>query len=283
MASREDTRRRWEKVFKEAFEFDTWGQVEEAWEAYSKLGNAISNEHAENSLGLTAPERLDVQKLGHCVMTRAEELRTGQDQRMGLNNMKKISVYLKGFLVKDDLLFPLQLNNIGPPAAREVVGEEVHEVEGGSLLPPKASVRRGEQFLAITLDKWGFKDESGYIDPYVTVNVVDSKGDLVESSQDTPISNRNKPNYLIFGNTVHIQTALDAMPDNAAIILEFKHYKPKKKKVSTKAWCFFEMSEVKNGPLVCEIYNKPTDPRRKKLSLMTVKQLYVHLELNLRH
>ena len=28
-----------------------------------------------------------------------------------------------------------------------------------------------------------------------------------------------------------------------AIIFEFKHYKPKKKKVSTKAWAFMELSE----------------------------------------
>lgn len=58
--------------------------------------------------------------------------------------------------------------------------------------------------------------------------------------------------------------------------------KPKKKKISTKAWCFFTVSELdlskESQELALEIYAKPTDLKRKKLSLLSVKQLYLHLQ-----
>ena len=42
------------------------------------------------------------------------------------------------------------------------------------------------------------------------------------------------------------------------------HYKPKKKKNSTRCWCFIEREDLKPGPQVLELYAKPSDPGRKK-------------------
>ena len=64
----------------------------------------------------------------------------------------------------------------------------------------------------------------------------------------------------------------------AALFFEFKHYKPKKKKVSTRAWAFMELSELKRDEeIILEIYHKPTDLRKKKLKLHSGKPLYLHL------
>uniref|UniRef100_A0A8C6QAF8 Axin interactor, dorsalization associated n=1 Tax=Nannospalax galili TaxID=1026970 RepID=A0A8C6QAF8_NANGA len=63
----------------------------------------------------------------------------------------------------------------------------------------------------------------------------------------------------------------------AAIFFEFKHYKPKKRFTSTKCFAFMEMDEIKPGPIVIELYKKPTDFKRKKLQLLTKKPLYLHL------
>jgi hypothetical protein len=63
----------------------------------------------------------------------------------------------------------------------------------------------------------------------------DKSGGLLENQQDTPPCNRNKPNYVLFGNTVHIQTLTAKLKPGSAIIFEFKHFKPKKKKVSNRA------------------------------------------------
>ena len=41
--------------------------------------------------------------------------------------------------------------------------------------------------------------------------------------------------------------------------------------------------DVREGPHVLELYKKPTDLKRKKLSLMTVKPLYLHIKLHLSH
>mmetsp|Transcript_18071 Transcript_18071/g.46296 ORF Transcript_18071/g.46296 Transcript_18071/m.46296 type:complete len:157 (+) Transcript_18071:483-953(+) len=145
----------------------------------------------------------------------------------------------------------------------------------------RVSSRRGDELLSIKIDKWGFKEASGFIDPFLSVQVVNSKGELLESAQDTPVTNRIDGNYIMFGHTVHIQTPLNALPDGAAIVFEYKHYKPKKKKVSTRAWAFMEMSEMAQGPLALEIYKKPTDLKRKKIALLSVKQLFLHLELTI--
>lgn len=101
----------------------------------------------------------------------------------------------------------------------------------------------------------------------------------------------------------------------AAIFFEFKHYKPKKRFTSTKCFAFMEMDEIKPGPIVIELwvdwrvflskcflgipfcffwdtqcvyctflnfrYKKPTDFKRKKLQLLTKKQLYLHLHQTL--
>jgi len=37
------------------------------------------------------------------------------------------------------------------------------------------------------------------------------------------------------------------------------------------------MDELKEGPIALELYRKPTDPKRKKLRLHTIKPLYLHL------
>ncbi|XP_038840641.1 axin interactor, dorsalization-associated protein-like [Salvelinus namaycush] len=67
----------------------------------------------------------------------------------------------------------------------------------------------------------------------------------------------------------------------AAIFFEFKHYKPKKGFTSTKCFAFMEMDEIKPGPIVIELYKKPTDFKRKKLQLLTKKPLYLYLHQTL--
>nr|KAF6302427.1 axin interactor, dorsalization associated [Pipistrellus kuhlii] len=75
--------------------------------------------------------------------------------------------------------------------------------------------------------------------------------------------------------------SLPARVPGAAIFFEFKHYKPKKRFTSTKCFAFMEMDEIKPGPIVIELYKKPTDFKRKKLQLLTKKPLYLHLHQTL--
>jgi hypothetical protein len=66
------------------------------------------------------------------------------------------------------------------------------------------------------------------------------------------------------------------------LFFEFKHFKPAKKKISTRCFALLEAAELakaqsRSGQTVClELYKKPTDFSRKALSLFTIKQLYLH-------
>lgn len=75
------------------------------------------------------------------------------------------------------------------------------------------------------------------------------------------------------------------MPSGLCLFFEFKHYKPAKKKISTRCFALLESGELERGAQqgqVClELYKKPTDFSRKSLSLFTIKQLYLHLNLTL--
>eukprot|EP00741_Cyanophora_paradoxa_P003326 tig00000692_g3232.t1 len=156
------------------------------------------------------------------------------------------------------------------PAARPAAGSSA----------PAAPAQRG---IVVEIDRIGLKDYHEYVDPFITVSVLDSQGMAVENHQDTPISTMRKPDYVIFGTAVQIQTPFDKLPNGAAIVFEFKHWKAKKKKNSVRCWSFVEKSELKQGPMVLELYTKPMVPTRKqnKLSLFTSKPLYLHININI--
>ena len=116
--------------------------------------------------------------------------------------------------------------------------------EGGSLMPPVRLYHRGDKALLFDVVKFGLKDAASYVDPFVTVSVVNGAGILKEATQDTPVTNRREPQHVMFGDTVHVQTPLKDLGDDATVVLEFKHYKPKKKKISTRCWAFFTLGEV---------------------------------------
>lgn len=138
--------------------------------------------------------------------------------------------------------------------------------------------------MTIQLIKWGFKDAQGLIDPFVTVSVVDKLGAPLEPPQDTPYTNKHNAQYVTFDSKIHIQTPVNQLPEGSAVYLEFKHFKPKKQKVSTKAYCFMELDELRGGPAALEVYRKkPTDFKRKsKPELLSVKPLFLHLHLHIR-
>jgi hypothetical protein len=143
-----------------------------------------------------------------------------------------------------------------------------------------AKLKAGQTSVSLSLEKIGLKDAQTYIGAYLTVSLATPSGEIVES-QDTPKSGNLKPNYVNLGNTVHIQTSLEEIAKKElCIFFEFKHYKPAKKKISTRCFALMEAKEIQKavGQTVClELYKKPTDFARKNLSLFTIKQLYLHL------
>ncbi|XP_070577669.1 axin interactor, dorsalization-associated protein-like [Ptychodera flava] len=149
------------------------------------------------------------------------------------------------------------------------------------ILLPRIPNEPGMTLLTINIEKIGFKDAISHVDPFITVSVKDVSGVDVTSVQETPVSIKKEDLYIYFDTDVEVQKPIEKLPKGTAIFFEFKHYKPKKKFTSTKCFAFMELDEIKPGPCVIELYKKPTDFKRKKLSLLTSKPLYLHLRLTL--
>jgi hypothetical protein len=295
-------KQQWLRVLQDALDADSWGQSIEAVEEYEKLYRKL--EQSINELHLTADEKGQCLKIAHSVQLRMNTLQ-GQEaaindqagsakqvasQKLSLDEVRGLVPVMQGLFDKSSsgAAFPIELKNYTATLEKkEQSGGEVFiahddrlekEERGSLLLPPKA--KSGQTTITIHIDKIGLKDAQTYINAFITVSVADLNGQIMES-QDTPKSNSLKPNYVLFGHTVHVQLPLEEIQARGlCLFFEFKHYKPQKKKISTRCYALMEAKEIvlaKERDVTClELYKKPTDFSRRNLSLFTIKQLYLH-------
>uniref|UniRef100_A0A2K6FS33 Axin interactor, dorsalization-associated protein n=1 Tax=Propithecus coquereli TaxID=379532 RepID=A0A2K6FS33_PROCO len=182
---------------------------------------------------------------------------------------------------------PVPLRRILAPGEEENLEFEEDEEEDGAgvgspdcfrarvpgTVLPRLPSEPGMMLLTIRIEKIGLNDIGQCIDPYITICVKDLNGiDLTPVKEDT---------YVHFNVDVELQKHVEKLTKGAAIFFEFKHYKPKKRFSSTKCFAFMKMDEIKPGPIVVELYKKPTDFKRKKLQLLTKKSLSLHLHQTL--
>jgi len=295
MSSAEKNKRtakvQWARILKDALNADSWGQSLEATEEYERLARLIQQDIGEMSL--TADEKVLCAKVRFALLERAAALQdlTGK-AGIKSDEAKRLAPVMDDLFERPIKQFPIALPNFTINSIEEKdssisYDEEKHdvikEVAGGSLKPPPAA-RPGMTSITMVIEKIGLKDAEVYIQPHLTISVADSKGRVIES-QDTPHSNRQKPNYVHFGTTVYLQTPLEELKqDSRCVFFEFKHYKPKKKKISTRCFAFMEYDEIakakeQGGVAVLELYQKPTDYARKRINLFTIKPLYLHLQM----
>ncbi|XP_014669499.1 PREDICTED: axin interactor, dorsalization-associated protein B-like isoform X2 [Priapulus caudatus] len=177
----------------------------------------------------------------------------------------------------------------------ETVGDEGHLDEEGEFvdreqlrklqgtLLPRIALRAGKTVLSIYVEKIGIKNASELIDPYLTVSVRDKLGVAMTPIQDTPVALSKDETFAYFHVTVEVQRCVEYLPAGFVIFFELKHFKPKKQRKSVKCFSFLESDEIKQGPVVIELYRKPTNYRRSNLKLLTTKPLYLNLNLSLHH
>eukprot|EP00287_Rhodomonas_sp_CCMP768_P023059 CAMPEP_0202827256 /NCGR_PEP_ID=MMETSP1389-20130828/14149_1 /ASSEMBLY_ACC=CAM_ASM_000865 /TAXON_ID=302021 /ORGANISM="Rhodomonas sp., Strain CCMP768" /LENGTH=240 /DNA_ID=CAMNT_0049500633 /DNA_START=96 /DNA_END=818 /DNA_ORIENTATION=+ len=149
--------------------------------------------------------------------------------------------------------------------------------ESAKATPSKGPAKK-VTVVQVTVDKIGLKDYSVYVDPIIAVSIV-SGGKIVEGTQETNVSTRREQQHILFGDVIRLKQPFEAILPGAAIFFEFKHFKAAKEKLSTKCWAFLEREDLHEGDHVLELYKKPTDFKRKKLSLLTVKQLYLSIHI----
>ncbi|XP_008274987.1 axin interactor, dorsalization-associated protein isoform X3 [Stegastes partitus] len=254
------TVQKWHASFRKGTDFDSWGQLVEAIDEYQILARQLQKEvQSANSSDFTEEQKKTLGKIATCLEMRSASLQCTQSkEEFKLEDLKKLETIITNILsYNKEFPFdvqPVPLRKILAPGEEEnlELEEEEEDAAAGAgsaeAFPPRAPDLNG-----------------------VDLNPV----------QDTPVATRKEDTYIHFSVDVEIQRHVEKLPKGAAIFFEFKHYKPKKRFTSTKCFAFMEMDEIKPGPIVIELYKKPTDFKRKKLQLLTKKPLYLHLHQTL--
>jgi len=129
-------RRKWERCFSEALEFDTWGQVEEASEGYARLRLSLQNTLQDAHQELTPQSRKNLESLAQCLLMRGKELDSGKDEGVGVHGMKLVTGFIRS-VMEDEGPFPIRLRDAPPLPTIVPATDAVQETEGGTLLPPQ--------------------------------------------------------------------------------------------------------------------------------------------------
>jgi len=280
MAEKTSQKNKWVQMFKHSTDSDSWGQPVEAIEGYEKIVNSLSNELANGQA--SDEERNLIAKAKLSISLRMKAMKsTNSGDNFPLEVLKPLETVFKALAEGRIIAFPINLSKYRGDVEEESQMQTISStLKGGTLLPPPPPSLDGGVQLSIHIEKIGLKNAVQYLDPFITIQVIDSTGDALEMAQDTPISNQKKENYIYFSCNAEIQTNINKLPPGSAILFEFKHWKPKGEYISTKCWSFMELDELKPGPAVLELYQKPTDHKRKKqVRLLSVKPLYLHLNM----
>eukprot|EP00405_Crypthecodinium_cohnii_P040899 CAMPEP_0206558198 /NCGR_PEP_ID=MMETSP0325_2-20121206/19607_1 /ASSEMBLY_ACC=CAM_ASM_000347 /TAXON_ID=2866 /ORGANISM="Crypthecodinium cohnii, Strain Seligo" /LENGTH=296 /DNA_ID=CAMNT_0054059365 /DNA_START=72 /DNA_END=963 /DNA_ORIENTATION=+ len=268
----------WLTKYEKAAQADTWGQVVEAQEDYQRLASNIAS--TQGAPHIASRDKDLMQKLGLCLAARIQALKT-LNETITSTDMKALEPVFKVLFTTQDLAsFPLESHKFSSAhLVKPSVGggEVIFEGEDTSGWQQQQAVLKNVvgTVVSLRIDRIGLKDAQDYIDPFMTILVADPRTNLLDT-HDTPIARERTATHLSFNHEVHLNISLEDMErEQAAIFFEFKHYKPKKKKVSTRCWAFMELSELKRDEeMVLEIYHKPTDLRKKSIKLHSEKTLY---------
>jgi len=293
-------RKEWQRLFKEATEGDTWGDIETAAETYEKLDSKILDELEVMGHAISIQNQKVLNKIRTCISLRIEALNTPGQTNAGLplNEMKKLAQVFEVIFKQNIDQFPISgIDSAIIESKRSSVQKEFRD--GVVVTRPvdivadddtqhvsekkNETTSSGDATIHVYVEKIGLKDATTYMDAQVKVSVVDKGGRVIES-QTTPKSRQAKATFVVFGNDLYFKTKTNNFENKGYnFFFEFIHYKPKKKKTSTRCYAFMEPEELaqREGQLCClELYKKPTDFTRKRVSLHTIKRLYCHAKVS---
>jgi len=282
MAEKEQLRLQWVDQFGKAIQADSWGQVIEAQEEYQRMASLMAAKQGEANIN--SREKDTMQRLVLCLSARSQSLRTCNETITSVDMQGLQPVFEALFTGREPDVFPVEAAKYS--SAMAVKPSTDGEIICGDADEPQSDWQQTQAVLrnvngtvvGLRIDQIGLKDAQEYIDPFMTILVADPRTYILDS-HDTPVGKERSTTHVTIKHQVYLNISYEDMQrQGAALFFEFKHYKPKKKKTSTRCWAFMELSELKRDEeIVLELYHKPTDLRKKKLKLHTEKQLYLHL------
>jgi hypothetical protein len=287
-AEKEQLRAQWLAQFDKALKHDTWGQFVEAQDEYQMMAAQIANKQGLPII--TSREKDTMHRIVLCLSARAQALSperalSSTDDTISSADMALLeSIFRTLFTGTEPEMFPVEARKFqAVQAIRPHHEGEIVCAEGGDVhtdwTQSQAALRSVTgTVVSLRIEKIGLKDAQEYIDPFMTIMVADPRTNVLDT-HDSPVARERHATHVIFNHQVYLNVSLeDMMRQQAALFFEFKHYKPKKKKVSTRCWCFMELNELKRDEeIVLEVYHKPTDLKKKKVKLHSEKPLYLHL------
>lgn len=286
---KDNIRAQWMQRFKQAVQYDIWGQIVEAQEEYRALAQLIAVKQGQ--IFVTSHDKDTLHRLVLCLSARVESLEkaTNGANTVSSSDMKLLENVFESLFTSEDptpeQAFPVNPNKfhgaipIHPTSSEgDIICGDKSETANDFYHSHQAVTNVKGTVVSLRLDKIGLKDAQFYIDPLITVLIMDQKGGIMDK-HDVPTSAKGRATYISFNHTVYLNVSFEEMHSaSATVFLEFKHFKPKKKKISTRCWTFMELPEMKRDEeIVLELYTKPTDLKKKKLKLHTEKPLYMHL------
>ncbi|KAK3755132.1 hypothetical protein QZH41_017507 [Actinostola sp. cb2023] len=260
MTEKSRTVNRWYAAFTKGTDFDSWGQLVEAADEYSKLSKELKQATIiENQMFQHEQKKL-LLKIGVCLDMRANTILSTQEfaqDQISYDDIQKVGEVLKNLMVGWKEPFPVRVevpSKVATADGESTFNNEefVLAGEGGTLLP-RIPCEQGSHRLTIKIEKIGLKNADSFINTFFSVHVKDNDCVSVTMSQDTPVSNCKDGNYIIFGVEVEIQKQIEKLPKGTAIFFELKHYKPKKNIISTKCFAFMEQDELRSGDACIEL------------------------------
>ncbi|XP_068246163.1 uncharacterized protein [Palaemon carinicauda] len=152
-----------------------------------------------------------------------------------------------------------------------------------TVLPPPFK-EIGSTYVTLAMEKIGLKNTARIVFPFIRVSIRDSQGNLLlpDSTQESAEWETINRNYLRAPSQIHLQTTLEDIPEDAAVFLELRHYRPQKNIISTLCYTFLDRHHLANERFVCELYTTPVDYTRKDLKNYSEKAFFLHLEVILR-
>lgn len=259
----EETCKRWTKALETASQHETWGQLEEAIEAYQHLEWAATEVYEDNPLGLERNSKDSVGKFAFALRTRIQDLQKGP-RKAGAADLQAIRSFLSSLHVPGDG----SEDHDKEDEEEEMLFHVVHASgkEQGLALQESRIFHTCSKdslgALSLRLESWGVKNPSMFSMPRVTVSVVDGYGHVVERDETSHAC--VDAQCLRIDKVVQLETPLDRFQKGHAIFFELVHYKEKKRRDSVKGYCFMDMEDIKQGTFLLETYKKPTDFKRKR-------------------
>ena len=288
---------KWEPAIENALQYDKWGQVVESTDLYQQMKHESTELLRDGDLN--TEQRNNVSKFLAVLEQRLQNIRhhshsgavsggkrpSETDPGINHHTMEKISK-IRNFLLNNEP-WPIQISSIEIDKDRrshmeDDIDDAVVVDNRGLLFPPR--ILPGQRVLKIHIQSIGLKDALDYLDPFITVSLRSGPhaSQLVEPVQSTPYpKHKREAQLVVFDQAVFILKALDDIPAQANIFLEFQHYKPKKDKVSVRCWSMLSYDEfMEEGSKKLEIYAKPAEYSAKKFHKHSNKPLYMAVSIH---